>query len=49
MLLQLEINVTRNCHILADSREKMILKAAGLRLGTTEMVLESHWEMFKDY
>jgi hypothetical protein len=38
-----------NCHILADSRWEMLLKAAGQPLSTSERVLESRWEMPKSY
>jgi hypothetical protein len=38
-----------NCHFLAESRWKMLLKAVRQLLGTAKRVLESHWEMPKGY
>jgi hypothetical protein len=38
-----------NCHILADSRWEMLLKAVGQPLGTSKSVQESCWEIPKGY
>jgi hypothetical protein len=39
----------RNCHVLADSRWEILLKAVEQPLGTAKRVLEIRWEMPKGY
>ncbi len=38
-----------NCHVLANSRWEMLLKAVGQPLGTAKRVLEIRWERPKGY
>jgi hypothetical protein len=38
-----------NCHVLADPRWEMLLKAVEQQLGTAKRVQESRWEMPKGY